>query len=56
MRRFLKQTDVGKKIRKALFSVDVDTIDNGMNDREMEIGEPTSKALPNVRPEQKLGP
>ena len=56
MLRFLKQAVVGKKIGKSLFYVDVDTIDNGMNDREMEISEPTSKALPNVRPEQKLGP
>ena len=55
MRRFVKQAVVGKKIGKSLFCVDVGTIDNGMNDREMEIGEPTSEALPNVRPEQKLG-
>ena len=50
MMRFLKQSVVSEKSGKSLLSVDVDNTDDRLkHDREMEIGEPTSKALKNRR-------
>ena len=46
MMRVLKQSVVGEKIRRYMLSLDVDNSDNRLkHDREMEIGEPTSKDL-----------
>ena len=52
MMRFPKQSFVGEKTEKSLLSVDVDNTDNRLkHDREMEIGEPTSKTLKKLRQE-----
>ena len=54
MMRFLKQSVVGEKTGKSLLSLDVDNTDTRLkHDREMEIGEPTSKTLKKLRQEQK---
>ena len=53
MMRFLKQSVVGKR----LLSLDVNNTDNRLNhDREMEIGESTSKTLKKLIQEQKKEP
>ena len=45
MMRFLKQSIVVEKTGKSLLSLVVDNMDNRLkHDREMEIGEPTSKS------------
>ena len=50
MMRFFKQSVVGEKTGKSLLSLDVDNTDNKLkHDREMEIGEPTSKTLKKLR-------
>ena len=56
MMRFLKQSVVGEKTGKYMLSLDVDNLDNRLkHDREMEIGEPTSKTLKKLREkEQKM--
>ena len=51
---FLKQSVDDEKTEKSLPSLDVDNTDNRLkHDQEMEIGEPTSKYVKNVRREQK---
>ena len=46
MMTFLKQSVVGEKTGKSMLSLDVENTDNRLeHDREMEIGEPTSKTL-----------
>ena len=53
MKRFLKQTVVQEKSGKALISIDVDLAENILDrQKEMEIGEPTARALKKVRAEQ----
>ena len=53
MMRFLKQSVVSDKSGISLLSVDIDNTDNRLkHDQEIEIGEPTSKALKKSRYEQ----
>ena len=53
MIRFPKQSVVGEKTGKSLLYVDVDNTDNRLkHDREIEIGDPTSKTLKKLRQEQ----
>ena len=54
MMRFLKQRCCWEKTGKSLLSLDLNKMDNGLkHDREMEIGESTSKTLKKLRQEQK---
>ena len=53
MMRFLKQSVVGEKTGNVLLSVDIDNTYNRLEyDREMKIGEPSSKTLKKLRQER----
>ena len=57
MMKFLKQSVGRKLVNKSLLTLDVNNTDNRLkHDREMEIGESTSKTLKMLRQEQKKEP